>query len=669
MTENERDIDSYTVISRAPSADFTKPKLKRETFAPPKEDDLEFTFFVDDPLSFEQKVAIIDFVYPFFYATQAEHLSNSLGELTVYPYNWFTVLNKQAPYHTLSEEHFREMARQADALTYSPRSLDDAGDSFETLFKALSNTASYAKRFGIDEGSSEQAYAANYLMRMVFDSSLYVVLEPSGYLSTTNPYGNCFNRYRHELCDENNRHLQANQTISKKHQLLMKNDPVLKLEDCNQTPTSLDYLLAHTHFQTTGWSATKGFAMSRDADGNYKRPSDWIEDREKDRLLIREGLTSLTDDPHVRHVMLALGHIMQNHSKYLLLSSNSFCVGSLGKIYGLTSFSNIGFYDGMDSIVATALIGESTKILRKNFGTIAHEALHLIFDFLVGKNSSPTANEEEKRALDKAILDDQILRKTLNDKNLTPDEECVWNTVVVDLEQEKSYWNRGLVQDQETMRCEIIVRPIEQLASGRSLSSVEKIMPNVWNYYCTHCKPKIEAYVSTMSAIENISAASPANTTRPVSQSLVKNRWSQQRKAIDEALLELKDQAAKDYMTEAAKSFIDKRAFNQHVKTVADALSDEITELANDVNSNDPNTIQDFKDKAIKAVDKARPTLNCLSLKGIVANLVLAILSFGLAPMYQYYTTGSSLFFRSATSIQSDEVKNKILTISVSATP
>lgn len=478
---------------------ITMPLLKREQFAPITNSEyLKLLAVADDPLSIDQKNHLIAFAYAFFYATKKDNPSDiSFEGITIHPDKILNVLTRQSPYDRLTDAQIRGIARACDALPYSPISLGET-HSFELFFDALSNPTLHAKTLGIETSPYTQAYAAKILMTTVFNAALYVADSENAYIGTTNPYGNSYSRYKHELCGQSLLHNQTASTISSKHALLMKGDPVQHIDKGNTNPTPLDFLLANTHFTTGRWNKVTKYMTQRDQNGIDPYADQWVEqDREQARSIIKTELTRLYEHPELHHVIAAFGELSKQQTKYLLFSSNPLNVGGLGKIHN-TGINHEGFYDHTDSIVSAGIIYPDDQRVEKNhLGTIVHEALHLIFDNLVGRSSSPVATPEDTAALDRAILADQEHRKTLNHSTLNPDEASVWNTVVNDLENTRSYFSGCSTHEakQHIMRIEIIVRPMERLATGCSEEAIEKVMPHVWAFYRQNCRPMIENYL------------------------------------------------------------------------------------------------------------------------------------------------------------------------------
>jgi hypothetical protein len=477
---------------------MSQSKHEREQFDKLDKDDGSYEMYMveNDPLTYEKKNKIIDFTYQFYYATQKKDSGLvCFEELSIPASELYLAFTRSKPYQALSEQQIRGLAKAADALPYSPISLGENG-SFELFYDVLSNPEQHAETLGIDANRYSQAYAASILMRTVFNSSIWVT-EPGAYVASSNPYANAFAQYRHELCDNNLAHRQTGHTITGKHALLMRGDPIQRILETNSQPTSLDSLLAHTHFTPGRWSKTSGLAVQIDEHGKEIYPKDTVEYKEEYREFIRAELTQLYKHPDLHHVIATLGEISKQHNKYLLFASHPISVGQLGAIHNMR-LGNVGFYDGSDSIVSAGIVEPSTLTVDKNnLGTVVHEALHLIFDLLVKNGSSPVKTPEETMALDQAILADQQHRQALDHAALNDDEKAVWGTVIDDLENTKSYFSGCTTEEQKqnVMRIEVIVRPMERLAAGNSEASIRKVMPHVWEFYRKHCRPMIEDYL------------------------------------------------------------------------------------------------------------------------------------------------------------------------------
>ncbi len=478
---------------------MSQSKCEREKFDKLDVND-EYTrslIIENDPLSFEQKNKITDFAYSFFYATRRGVTGPvSFGKLSVAAPDIISVFKKIKPYHALTDEQIRGLAKAADALPYSPVSLGEHV-SFELFYDVLSHPELHADLLGIEPTQSSQVYAAGILMEAVFDAGLYVV-EPKSdnYVSTTSPYGNTFAQYRHVLCGEGSRHLQGSRQITAKHKLLMRRDPIRRIDMSNTSPSPLDFLLDRTHFLPGRWNTVTGMMTQRDQFGQEQYADKWVEYKEELRDLIGNELTNLYQHPDLHHVMAALGEILRESNKYLLFSGHTLSVGALGSIHKM-GLGHQGFYDGGNAIVSAGIVDLNTlRVCKENVATVVHEALHLIFDTLIQNTSSPVATSRDEIKLDQAILADQEHRKKLDYAVLNDDEKAVWRTVVSDLENQKSYFT-GLSNErkQHVMRVEIIVRPLERLAAGNREASIRKVMPHVWTFYREHCRPMIETYL------------------------------------------------------------------------------------------------------------------------------------------------------------------------------
>jgi hypothetical protein len=463
--------------------------MPRDFLTKPNESEWpEYIKVEDDPLTFEQQINIINFAYKFRYAIlkynrnvdEQWHRGLCNGWLDV-----SDLLTRKGEYRKIDQKQLDEIVMAADKLPYAPIKFNE--ESFQILIDVLNNPALKFAEFGIDPQSPQQTYACSILLEAVFKHSL---------LDIDDPYCGSMAYYCTVLCDDLHHNITGRTGISLKQKLLMNMDPIQKTS--SGSPTSLDFLLAHTHFSTGVWSKETCYA----ADGTLISTTTKTQDREEYRRLIRNELSRLYHEPSTHVVMAAFGELMQEQELFLLIN-RSFLASGFNDLHPSKThaLSRAGFYDGSNAICVAGFINPAAnnKVEPTNLGTIVHESLHLIFDKLVKQQSSPV-NAGEGSLLDEAIAQDQRHRiekypTPESRQHLNNGQMSVWNTVVDALEHEKSYFGRSLKANQHTMRVEIIVRPMEQIASGVSVEDVKAIMPNVWQYYQDHCEPILIEYL------------------------------------------------------------------------------------------------------------------------------------------------------------------------------
>lgn len=466
-------------------------KSQRETFAPPSQTQIdEMGVIINDPLSLDQKLKIIDYAFQFRYAT----LKNDpppimIAGQTIRPADLLDVFTQKGNYRNLNSKELNDIAIEADKLAFSPVQMGEESTTFESFRTTLQNPANKAVELGIDENNPAQIYAARILMESVFKAQLRVQndLLPKSYGNySSSPYRDCLGAYRDTLCNEDFRHIQTNQKISGKHALLMKMDPIQPLKKSHPV-SSLDILLSNTHFETGVWMRT----MLKD------RWHEDVQDREQYRQLIKNEITRLYNEPHTHHVLAALGEIMRAEPHHLLISKVPMSTGNLGAIHHAGS-GTAGFFDNSDTIVSRGFVNPADqKIDYGNLGSVTHEALHLIFQKILSNRTSPISTPAEAQELDALIDADQKLRQNMNRATFTSDEKKIWTAVVENLENEKSYFPSGQSEEgrRHIMRAEIIVKPMELIASGCSEAAIKKMMPNVYDFYQKKSRPLIESWI------------------------------------------------------------------------------------------------------------------------------------------------------------------------------
>ena len=479
--------------------------------APPQEHQWEEYIRVkEDPLTFEQQIKIISFAYKFRYALLKDRTNQPPTFPATNHLEYAYLFGRKGPYRTLTQDQLDDYIIKADNLLYAPLQFEE--ESFQELAKALNNPATKSVEFGIDPSVPQQLYACSILLESVFKSTLYIKAEDreeNDYNRTWPPYYQSMAYYRDSLCGSIEHRVEGRTTLSSKQKLLMRMDPIQKTSASSST--SLDFLLEHTHFATGIWS----WQSQINPDGSEQR-TEHTQDRETYRRLIRQELNRLYDSPSTGLVMKALGELMQEHELFLLISMSFIAVSFYDHLP--TSSANpmyrSGFYDGTNAICSAGILNpaDNNKVVPQSLGTIAHESLHLLFDKLLHQSSSPVRPGEEA-TLDEAIAKDRHYRQEKFStpkarEHFTPDEYSVWKTVVEDLEQERSYFNGDGVSP-HTMRVELIVRPMEQLASGVSSAAVENIMPHVWRYYQEHCEPLLTDYVTQRIRQRGVATSSP----------------------------------------------------------------------------------------------------------------------------------------------------------------
>ncbi|CEG57538.1 coiled-coil domain-containing protein [Legionella fallonii] len=464
----------------------------------------QFATFKNDPLSTEQKTKIIDYFYKFRYAMlkNKEPLINFNGRKSVGVIALHVLYGQFGfdHFNNFSEAQKNELIRECDNLPSSPINLGEK-ISFEEFFAAFYNPEIKANEFGIDINDHTQIYATKLLISAVLTSGIEVKNDnymDSTFNRSTNPYKVSTQRYRDFLCEVNEK---GDYLIKVRHKLLLDNDPIQKHDLNKMSSSPLDLLLAHTYFQTGVW----GTMTSHDPITKQKITKELWQNREEHRQLINKELTRLYNDPKTNLVIAALGIALHEAKANILFSGSNLHCGSLGRERGKGA-GTAGFYDSLNKVIISNSIINSynNNIDSTHIGTLIHEGLHFLFDHILKRESSPViAGSEEERELDRAIIEDQKYRKTLDENTLTSSERSVWTTVVHHLEKEPSYKldstniDNCIYKTGHTMRVEIIVRPMEQIAFGISENAIKKVMPTVYRFYKEKCVPLLEQYVNS----------------------------------------------------------------------------------------------------------------------------------------------------------------------------
>lgn len=447
--------------------------------------------FANDPLTLEQQIKIIDFAFGYAHALLKNSPSVQANDKTYHGYNLLNHIFSKDGIKKMTDAEKIQLLEGCDKLPFAPLQFEE--ESFFTLYNVLNHPELKAEAFGLDKSNPSQLYAARMLIKSTFESQLYVrddsKPEDRWYNQTTSPYYAVMTKYRDNLCCEDPRLDGWGKPITAKHKLLMQNDPLIQLSP-DTPPSALDVLLAYTHFQT----GTLLGPVNMDIHGKITR-EEIPQDRERYRMLYIRELTRLYNDPKTHTVMTALAGVLQRTGGNLLFSMSSMGVGDLAGEHNV-GFGTAGFYDHKNSIISSSFIAyHDHSILPHHLGTVAHEGLHFIFDHIVGSRSSPV-KESDAAALDLAIQQDRDHRGTLNKESLSRAQRDVWQTVVAELENERTYIGSTPAETQRIMRAEIIVRPIEKIVEGTSEEDVEKIMPNVYRYFKTKSMPLIEEFNS-----------------------------------------------------------------------------------------------------------------------------------------------------------------------------
>lgn len=459
----------------------------------------------NDPLSDAQKLQIRAFV--------DSHLLTR-EDVPILEYSSRKVLGSRKK-HLLegrSCDCFETLAKTRD--THKPETLQEVrqiyesyhGKSFDLFRRTFQNPAERASELGLEPNRPDQAYAAQTWMKVLMGK----------YIDTHGDFNELKARYRNKMASAKGANMGY--VIGAKKQLLMLADPVQKPTTTMTTP--LDTILANTHFFVPKNTLTT--TTSHPEKGTSTTQETYTLTREETRNLLKTEFTRLYHDPVLKHVLEALGTLIQKEGGHILISGSMFGPADLGKPYHVQTSMLAGthaFYNYRHTLILASLINPYTKSLLPDcIGSFIHEALHFLFQQIVKNHSSPVAaGSPEEKLLDDALSKDRAHRKTIDPNRLCGPQASVWATLVTHLEENPEYFRSGgLIQiiPEDVMRSEAIVRVMEQVASGVPLEAIRAIAPNLCDFYFTHSKPLLEKFVAD-SKIPSLLPPSAKSQTPP----------------------------------------------------------------------------------------------------------------------------------------------------------
>lgn len=364
---------------------------------------------------------------------------------------------------------------------------------YELLRKIVKDPTLKAAEFGIDPNNTLQVFAA----RVFIKSAIKCIAVPKD-----NSIGSIKLRYNQKMASAKNNRLAEG--ISGKNLLLMRADP-LKKASSSGPDTPLDTILGNTHFEVPRIRTTSTVSGPM-----YPTPITKTvihgPTREEARAIYLAEFQKLWDNPHTKHVLQALGTLIQLEKGNILFGSMSI----LGQPYGAEATAvfggTAGFYQFKHSIIMDHLIGAMSNIASSSsIGTFIHESLHFLFHRIPGCKNDSTRNEVEERLLDQALEKDRLHRKKMKLDKLPRDQRSVFGTLKTSLEDETSYFPKGFDAKDEghrrLMRNEAIVRVMEQIAQGVPPADVRKVAPNLYDFYFKYSKPVLETFVRDHAAL------------------------------------------------------------------------------------------------------------------------------------------------------------------------
>ncbi len=402
---------------------------------------------IHDPLTYEQKQQIYTYIYDEYF--KGKDNSGPRIDAIYKPYFGTPYC---APYLDRVkkifdfQESFWEQNKWLFGLEKDSesRGKDLLGEEpFAELQEAIKDPRIKAAALGIDPNNLSQVYAARIFIKAIIKCDNPHKLEEVTV------------KYARKIAGKTGR-------MTDKNRLLIVNDPVQKL---GPNPSSLDIVLANTHFQTPHFrNVPTKFA------------------REQSKGLIKRKLCSLYTDPEKRYLIDCLAALIRTEKGQVLISD---CKNSLGELATdkLEESSISGKYNGHHTLFISSM--QSPRSL----GIFGHELLHMLFDHI------PFFFEFFRDPLDKAIQKDRELRKDLDFEKLDKHERIAYESVEKQLEKNKDYFPNGYdSRNISLMHIEAIVRPMQNLIDGVPPAALEKVMPNLWAFYRNQALPALKAF-------------------------------------------------------------------------------------------------------------------------------------------------------------------------------
>ncbi len=391
-----------------------------------------------------------------------------------------TPKNENTPYVHNNEitdfELIPDAARLVDTLSKKQNRTEETRSKLKTtqkklhiLEKVLDNPAIMAKEFGIDETNHAQIFAAKKFISAILRSA-------QGSKTSTYTFISVYESYKNKMVTRGHTRGLKRDMISLKNQLLMENDPLLSP---TKVQTDLDRIFANFFFQN---------------------PQNSTISRENIREDIKNVLQELFEKEQLKPVLCALITLIQKEKAQFFMSNHLTTPYELTFPY-LPDLGVGGVYANARSVFFGSIIMEIEKesyINPGRVGDFAHESMHMLFNVIVGNESSPVkSGSSEEKMLDQAILADIDHRKSLDQSEFSPMEKYGWATFETNFFDEL-YFKDGFdpknKSHMQTARVEVIVRPIEFIAVGASEETVKKFAPNVWKFYKTYSEPLLKQY-------------------------------------------------------------------------------------------------------------------------------------------------------------------------------
>jgi hypothetical protein len=358
--------------------------------------------------------------------------------------------------------------------------------------------------------------------------------------------------------------------INAKHQILMRDDPVLRPGENAELPDSVARLLMNVHFHTPEGPAP--------------------DERESLRAQLSEGLRSLYYLPHVQLVMDTLAAVGEREHVNVIFTNEH-----PGKIKDLPGkrkdyiAEDFGYCNGHHTIyVFCPIRGPDGRMSADAKSTFVHEAQHLILGRLVRQDASPVSpRSEEAWEIDKALKLDRRYREGLDLKGLTPTAKIFYNALVFYLEKNPVYCASGTfdpnnLEDVHNMRCEAIVNLVEHLARGAPCEDLESVAPHLWAFYQKRVASLFAVYLPPAQEVKHHIAAIP-EAVKVDATKLIEGRLR--------ALTTVDDTAVREAAAEALID-LERREVRHHVAAISGAvqdpdyrgttrISEKLSELAN----------------------------------------------------------------------------------------
>ncbi len=464
---------------------------------------------IDDPLTIEQELRIKEFVDGYVLhptKSDAKYIVNDRIFGFEPPTNRdASKLQKISKEYMRSKESRTEVKKILFGQNDQDLSSKEAEEKLQKLENVIDNPGIMAKEFGIDKKDHSQIFAAKTFIKAILKSTR--IFAPSFY-----SFHSVYDIYRSKMAtrgaiDYTLRGAIDPTLISLKNQLLMENDPVLAP---SKVKNDLDLLLSNIYFQTPSKPVVTDFKVENDIVVS-KTTKPVFMPREKAKELIKEALRDTFKKPDLEPVLGAIAALIRKEKAQVFMAGgmkpsddyDSKTGKSLAAPYGKHTDDGVGFYAEHHSIFIGNIVLESGNYNLDRIGTLVHESLHLLFNRIVGNNSSPVEPDSKaEEALDRAIFADIKHRKSIDRALLSWKEKKAYELFVDYLEEHKGYFrgdnfNPDKKRDMSIMRREIIVRPMQLIAEGVPEEAIKKIAPNLWKFYKQYSEPLLKKYAKT----------------------------------------------------------------------------------------------------------------------------------------------------------------------------